>query len=146
MVLDRLANKTWGIHVIVIGHGVGEWVAQRIGCRYDAASSQGLGWKDSEGNITAGAIYENWNGTSIVAHFACDKPMVKGYLNVIFDYPFNQLGAKKIICPIAQDNEKSINLCTKLGFKEEARIKEAHPSGDMILYTIRRENCRWLKG
>ena len=130
--------------MIVIGPGVGEWVAKRIQCHYDEFDSQALGWQ-TDGVITSGVIYEDWNQHSIVAHIACDKPMVKGYVRAIFDYPFNQIGAKKIICPIPQFNVDSQSLCVKLGFAEEARIEDAHPSGAMIFYTMRKENCRWIK-
>jgi hypothetical protein len=31
-----------------------------------------------------------------------------------------------------------------MGFSEEARIKDCHPDGDIILYTLKREDCRFL--
>ena len=131
--------------MLVIGHGVGEWVAKRIRCHYDEFDSQALGWQTDE-RIVCGVIYEDYNVSSVVAHIACDRPMVPKFVWAIFDYPFNQMGVSKIICPIPQFNEDSMRLCRKFGFAEECRIRDAHPSGDMIFYTMRREDCRWLKG
>jgi hypothetical protein len=31
-----------------------------------------------------------------------------------------------------------------LGFTLETRLKDAAPSGDMLVYVMRREDCKWL--
>jgi len=63
---------------------------------------------------------------------------------VIFDYPFNVCKVKKIIVPVDATNLKSISLVEKMGFTEEARIKDGMADGDMILYTLAKDDCKYL--
>jgi RimJ/RimL family protein N-acetyltransferase len=65
-------------------------------------------------------------------------------LAVIFDYPFNVCDVKKIIVPVDSTNSKSVNLVEKMGFIEEARIKDGMASGDLILYTLAKNDCKYL--
>jgi len=70
--------------------------------------------------------------------------MTPRYLAIIFDYPFNVCDVKKIIVPVDSTNLKSINLVEKMGFTEEARIKDGMADGDMILYTLAKNDCKYL--
>ena len=70
--------------------------------------------------------------------------MTPQFLAVIFDYPFRQLGVGKVICPIVETNKRSIRLCRKMGFEREATLRDSHPDGDMFLYSMKRENCRFI--
>jgi len=71
--------------------------------------------------------------------------LTREYLNCVFDYPFNKLKVKVIIAPICKDNVKSLNLCRKLGFEQVADIPYGHPNGDLIVVTMKRNQCRWLQ-
>ena len=62
----------------------------------------------------------------------------------VFDYPFNKLGVSVIIGQINADNESALRLNRHLGFKEIAKIADAHMDGDLVIMTMRREDCRWL--
>lgn len=129
--------------MILIGHEVGYWVAARNHQMYHQANSQSIGLK-KDGNIVAGVIYENWNGQSIVCHIAIMGNLTPTFLAKIFDYPFRQLGLHKIIAPVASVNSESIRLVSNMGFKEEANIKDAHLSGDIVIFTMTKKDCRFL--
>jgi RimJ/RimL family protein N-acetyltransferase len=145
MGLDGYRLPTWlGRHLIVTGPGVGHWVAARVNGQFFEAASQAIGI-EKDGKIIAGVIYENWNQVSIWCHIAIEGRLTKKYLWTIFDYPFKQIGAKKIIVPVSSSNEKSLRLVGKMGFVEEARIKDARPDGDMVFLVMDRENCRFLE-
>jgi RimJ/RimL family protein N-acetyltransferase len=62
----------------------------------------------------------------------------------MFDYPFNVCGVDKIIAPVGSKNAKAIRLVRKMGFTEEARIKNADTDGDIIFLTMTRDACRFL--
>jgi L-amino acid N-acyltransferase YncA len=104
-----------------------------------------IGWQ-SDGRLTAGAAYRDWNGVSIEGQIAADKPLTRGFLFAIFDYPFRQLGARKIIATTSADHIRSIRLLRRLGFLEEACLRDAAPGGDLIICTMRQEDCRFLGG
>lgn len=130
---------------IVTGERVGEWVAARISGSFSADRSTAIGLAGDE-QIIAGVIYENWNGRSIVCHIAIEsRSLTPGFLAAIFDYPFNVCGATKIMAPVSATNAASQRLVVKMGFTPEARIADASSDGsDMIFYTMRRNDCRYL--
>lgn len=131
--------------MIVAGSEVGHWVTSRIGGFFDPVCMSAIGWQ-SDGRLTAGAAYRDWNGVSIEGQIAADKPLTRGLLFAIFDYPFRQLGARKIIATTSADHIRSIRLLRRLGFHEEACLRDAAPGGDLIICTMRQEDCRFLGG
>jgi RimJ/RimL family protein N-acetyltransferase len=62
-----------------------------------------------------------------------------------FDYPFNKLEKKVIVTALDANNQKAVRLNRHLGFNIEAVIKDAHENGDLMIMTMRKENCRFLK-
>ena len=127
---------------IVSGPEVGYWVTQHTDGVYhpDVSSAIGLVRNDE---MMAGVIYENWNHQSVVVHIAW-KRLTPAYLGAIFDYAYNVCDVHKIIGPINSSNTKALNLVKKLGFTEEARIKDAAPNGDIVIMTQTRDACRYL--
>jgi RimJ/RimL family protein N-acetyltransferase len=109
---------------------------------YFAERSEAIGLR--RGEIVAGVIYENWNHQSIWCHIAIEGRLTPEYLAAIFDYPFNVCQVKKIIVPVGSDNEDSTRLVIKMGFSKEGRIKDARPEGDLVFWTMRRNDCKYL--
>lgn len=131
---------------LIRGEEAGAWVAERVGGAYFAARSTALGYA-LDGRITAGVIYENYNAASVVAHIAVEgRRMSPNFVSAIFDYPFRVCGVAKIICPVGEGNIASRNLAGRMGFREECRLAGAHPDGDLIFYTLTRQDCRFLGG
>lgn len=129
---------------VVVDHRIGWWVAQAASSgRYDPAFSQAIGLiKDNE--PVAGVVFTDYNGRSMTVHQAINGKITREFLHKVSDYAFNQCRVEKLIGPVDSSNEKAIKLVENMGFKEEARIKDAHPKGDMILFTLLKENCRFL--
>lgn len=120
---------------------VGPWVAKKIFGPWRGDPAIGL---ERGGEMVAGVIYENWNRRSVTCHIAVQGLLTPAYLAAIFHYPFVHLGCDKIIAPVAEGNAESIRFVRNLGFREEARITDAHPDGDLILFTMRRDKCRFI--
>ena len=127
---------------IVQGDPVGVWVVQQTKGAYHY-NSTAIGLERDE-QIVAGVVYESFMVTTITCHIGITGRVNKKFLRAIFDYPFKVCKVDKIIAPIPADNEKSIKLVTNMGFTEEARIKRSN--GDMIFFTMLKENCRFLGG
>lgn len=128
---------------IITGPEAGHWVADRIEGGYFAERSEAIGLKRN-GELVAGVIYEHFNHRSIWAHIAAEGRMTPAYLAAIFDYPFEVADVDKVICPVGSDNVKATKLVKKMGFTEEARIRDARPAGDIVIYTLCRGDCRFL--
>jgi RimJ/RimL family protein N-acetyltransferase len=100
-----------------------------------------------EGNCMGGVIYDGFTGGNIFMHQAgFHKRWLGGnMLWIVFDYPFNQLKVRKVAGTINSSNKELLDFNRRLGFKEEARIKGAYPNGDLLVLTMERAECRWLK-
>lgn len=122
---------------------VGPWIAKQTRMIWRPEGCQTIGW-ESNGELVAGVWYEDYNPQSITTHIAITGQITPRYLNVIFDYPFNQLYVQKIVAPVLEDNTDSIRLVTKMGFKEEARLHNVHPTGDMLFFVMNKHECKYL--
>lgn len=125
---------------------IGPWMAEMGGGFY-RPGSQCIGL-ERDGEIVAGAMFDWHNGASIYCHVAVADAQALGrdFLRAAFAYPFIQLGCKVLIGLVAGDNEAAIRLDEHLGFKLEHVLKDGHPSGSLRIYTMRREECRWIEG
>lgn len=129
---------------IVSGPIVGRWVAEQMNGSFSETTSTALGLQKETGEIIAGVIYENWNKRSVVAHMAITGRITKAYLGAIFRYAYEKCGVNKVILPVSSGNDKSNKFVKHLGFTEECRIRDAAPGGDVILYTLKKADCRFL--
>ena len=99
-----------------------------------------------DGSLRAVVVYCNFQGKSCQTHICSTGQhwMSKRFLWAIFDYPFEKLKLKVILGVIAGNNEKSLKLSRHLGFKEIAKIPDAHKDGDLVIMTMKPEECKWL--
>jgi RimJ/RimL family protein N-acetyltransferase len=120
------------------------WVAERIEAPIPI-NAVGIG-QESGGRIVAGVIYESYTGTSIAASIAVEEgeSVSRQMLWAIFDYPFNQLGVKKILTYSRNCNHKVQVMLDKLGFTEEATIEDVYEDGALVIRSMTREQCKWL--
>ena len=91
-------------------------------------------------------IYENFNGVSIMAHMVVEGPLTRGFISAIFHYAYRVCGVIKVILPVARSNTRSVDLVEHMGFTPEAVLRDCHPDGELILYTLRNTDCRFLTG
>jgi RimJ/RimL family protein N-acetyltransferase len=83
----------------------------------------------------------------VVCHIAGEGNWAtREYLATIFDYPFRQLGVRRITVPVDSINSQSIRLVERMGFSLESVLREATPSGNLLLYCMFRDECRFLRG
>ena len=132
--------------MIVTGPGVVEWIARRTNEFGRFGTDIGIGWARA-GHLVAGVAYADWNGPNVVCHIAAEGKhwATRQYLWTIFDYPFNQLKVKRITVCVGEGNSASRRFVQHLGFTLEATLDSAHPSGDLLVYRMFRQNCRYLR-
>lgn len=94
-----------------------------------------------------GVIFSNYTGESIGIHMAGWTPywVNRDVLYVTFDYPFNQLGVKRIFGLVPEDKQDVVDIDRRLGFKVVTRIEGVFP-GNVACVVMRmdREDCRFL--
>lgn len=122
-------------------------IAAAIPRPYNPATDIVISKVTPEGNVLGGVIYDGFTGGCIFMHQAGFSRtwLVGNMLWLVFDYPFNQLHVHKVAGTINSNNKELLDFNLRLGFKEEARIKDAYPDGDMLVLTMERAACRWLK-
>lgn len=125
---------------------IAEFVAKGIGGSpsYEHNATIGI---EQDGELLAGVVYFDYNGKSITAaiHGVGRRWLNREFLWFMFYYPFEQLKVVRITAGIETFNEKSHNLVQKLGFTHEATLQKAGRFGDLHVYRMFREDCKWLK-
>jgi hypothetical protein len=101
-----------------------------------------------QAEILACVWYEGYNGANINMHVAA-KPgarwMTREFLWYVFHYPFVECGVKRITGLVPEMNYAARRFDEHIGFKLEATLKDAAPGGDLRIYTMFKDECRWLK-
>lgn len=125
---------------------IGPWIASQVpGMTYYPGTCSAIG-RVKDGHIVAGVLYHDFNGANVFAHIAVNPGgMNRRFLSMIFDYPFNQLKAKRITGVVPSSNAAARRLDEHLGFELEAILHGAHPEGDLCIYRMTADQCRWLK-
>ena len=130
---------------LVVGDAVVEWVARKTNDYGNFGCARGIGW-ERNGRIVAGVAYAEWNGPNVVCHIASDgskRWLTRKYLWTIFDFPFQKLGCGRITVCVGEGNSASRRFVEHLGFALEAKLRRAHPTGDLMVYAMFKEGCRW---
>lgn len=98
-------------------------------------------------HISVAVAYNAFIGYTCCMHTVIQNPdhVSPAMVREAFRYPFEELGMKVIFGLVDSDNEKAIEFDTKLGFKEVNRFKDAGLDGDLILFAMKKEDCRWLR-
>lgn len=129
---------------IIVGDDerIGKWVAERTDGQYrEGGKCIGL---EQDGKLIAGVLYDSYNGASICMHVAIEGRLNKELLWFAFYYPFEQLKVNVIIGIVPEGNMKARKFDEHLGFRLKVRIPDADPSGDLLIYTMHKHECRWL--
>lgn len=125
---------------------IAEFVASKIGCSVLVGNFVAIGL-ERNGRLIAGVTYSDFNGSNITAGIAGEgkRWLTREFLWFIFYFPFLQAKAKRITACVEQTNLVSQQFVTRLGFKLEAVMERAGRTGDLLVYRMFREDCRYLE-
>jgi len=102
-----------------------------------------------EDTLYGGFMFTNFTGKggSIWAHVAAFRPgwLSKHILMASFEYPFLQLNCRAVFTRIGENNIKSLDFCTNLGFNKIHHLHDVYPDGSgQFVFKMKRDECRWL--
>jgi hypothetical protein len=127
----------------------GDAIAHAAGIEYKYGVDPIISRVTSEGNLMGGVIYQGYTGKggSIGMHVGAFKPnwVNRDLLWVCFDYPFNQLEVNKIFGLTPATNKVAMDFNYNLGFTYETSVRDVFADGDMVVLSMYRKDCRWLK-
>jgi hypothetical protein len=96
-------------------------------------------------------VYTTFLGGAIAMHVAGveDNWPTRDWLWMIFDFPFRQLGVRKVLGPVEASNARALKIDKQLGFREVTRLPDVMADGgDLIILEMTRaewEAGRWSK-
>ena len=103
--------------------------------------------RHKDDQLIGGVIYTNYTGESMVVHIAAfDAHWInRDMLYVCFDYPFKQLGVKRLFGQTPESNFHSLEFNRKLGFKVVTRIEGVYRHNVACIVTkMEADECRFL--
>ena len=102
--------------------------------------------QEKDGNLVAVVAFCGFLPNACHMHIGSvgEHWMSKDLLWACFDYPFNKLEKKVILATLDASNEEAVRLNRHLGFQDKVIIEDAHENGDLMIMTMRREDCKWL--
>jgi RimJ/RimL family protein N-acetyltransferase len=132
--------------IVINDMGHGERIARLSGTIFNPRGHQVVS-RMKDGELLGGVIFTDYTRASITVHMA---GFVKNWANrdliwCVFHYAFEQLGVKKIFGQVPASNEEALQIDLKLGFSIETRVKDVFVDGDLIVVSMYRDQCRWLK-
>ena len=121
------------------------WLVERAGCDI-TPGFKAIKAVDADGRIHGMIGYGAWTANSCLMHIALENPAsFRSLLSWAFRYLFEQTGRNVAFATVRAKNERSLRLVNHVGFREVYRLKDAIAIGeDMVLFEMRRENCRWI--
>lgn len=125
---------------------VGAWVAEKVGRSEAWTTAAALGL-EKDGELVAGIVLDGYTPKARASmHCAIEKKgMNKEFLYACFDYAFRFLDIKVLLNPVSAKNEASLRFTKHIGFKEVGRFPQAWDGEeDLVLFSMQRDECRWL--
>lgn len=103
---------------------------------------------ERDGVMVAASVFEGFNGQNVWVHLAAEpgaRWMTRDYLRYCFHYVFNEMGVKRLSGYVNASNAAARRVNEHFGYQKEAVLKGAAPDGgDVILYVMWRQDCRFL--
>lgn len=123
----------------------GKLLARESGCYFNPEVDVCIARCDGP-VLLGGVVYQNFTGESIAMHVASLVPtwLNRDLLWVSFDYPFNQLGVKRVFGQVPETNITALEFDLRIGFKVLTKIDGVFRDGGVFVIVLEREDCRWL--
>lgn len=104
---------------------------------------------EERGEIIGGFVaVDCYDGIDIMCNIAGLRGRywaTRRFFRACFKYLFKQLGLRRVTGLVDASNLAARALNERLGFKQEGVLRKRAPGGgDMIVYGMLREECRWL--
>jgi len=103
--------------------------------------------KSKPDGIEGGAYFEKYTGEhgSVTAHWASKRGwLFPEMLSMTFMYVFWDLGCDRMYGEVRASDHWTRRVDEKLGMKEVATLPRYFPDDDLVIYELKRENCRFI--
>ena len=99
------------------------------------------------GRLLGGVIFQNFMGDAVNIHVAGISRgwLTRELLATIFDVAFNRLKVKQVLGFVPETNARALAFDQKIGFVPIFTIPDVVPGGGLVILSMYRNQCRWLK-
>jgi RimJ/RimL family protein N-acetyltransferase len=125
---------------------LGNWAMSRMKYVSTWGAFRAIGLID-ESQILAVTVYNEFYEAGCAIHIAAVPGRswaTKAFVRAAFEYPFNQLGYRRLTGYVAAKNLEAQRLDEHLGFKREGYLREMLPDDDVIVYGMLKSECRFI--
>lgn len=126
----------------------GDRIAEAAGCIYNPRGDVVISRVDAHGELLGGVLLTGYNRNgSIALHMAGFAPnwADRKLISAVFSYCFDNLNLKKVFALVPSDNAKALEIDRRLGFKDEVVVPDVFADADLVVMSMRRDECRWLR-
>jgi len=130
------------------GHREGElgWIEEQTQAALSKHASAVVA--DEGGKIVGMVAFDSWTESAATGHMAVVRPSVWcRLLGPAFDYVFRQQKRWILYGVIPADRHRALRFVEGIGFRIRSKLPDGWARGvDMIVWEMRREGCRFLRG
>lgn len=123
------------------------WAERVLGVSFAGHPATWLTQLDQRGTILGVVVFSNFNQTGCEVTLVVPEPKLalRSLYYAAMCYLFTQCDYRRVTAIIAVDNDQSISLAQRLGFRNEGRVREWFPTGDAFVFGLLRSEFKWLK-
>ena len=121
------------------------WAAKIIGIDgFGLSTAIGV---ERDGKIICAAVYHDYRDGQIEASIAASSRRWanRSVLHALFAYPFNQVGAHRLLVTCNEANEIAMKMNSQLGFIQEGRLRQMYAPHDAVIWGMLKDECKWIK-
>lgn len=100
------------------------------------------------GKLVGGVVFNNYRGFDIHMSAAFDSKdwALPGTIRALCEYPFDQLGVKRVTAITGKKNKRARKVLEYIGFTLEGVAKRGLDGfEDAMIFGMLREHCKWIK-
>lgn len=134
--------------MIVTGQRVVDW-ASKANNYFDSYGFAAVGiGVERAGEIVGAVVFNEYTGANINIHFASNGKKTwatREFLWFISHYAFCQAKVKRVSGFISESNKDAVRFAERFGCELEARLVDAADDGDVLLFKMTKDKCKWLQ-
>lgn len=125
----------------------GQQIAHAAGTGFDPHVDKVISRITVAGKLMGGFIFTNYSKVAMQVHCAGFMPrwLTPELLALVFDYPFNQLKVEQLIVTAPSTNAPNVKMYVRAGYTPITMIPRAVVGGDLLILSMTRDECKWLR-
>ncbi len=123
-----------------------DFINKILDVEFDPEKSRCIASVTDDFKIMGVVVFDRFSPFNCELSVASATPrfMNRAFLKAVFRYPFVQLGLSRISAVIEDGNIHAIEMDRRLGFVDEAKLKNWYGDKDGFMLRMLKEECKWL--